>query len=59
MVATHITAANVAVGARVITGIDYPVICVPTDYEVEVGGPIRTRPILRSKRVYGRNTPTP
>ena len=49
MVATHITAANVAVGARVITGIDYPVICVPTDYEVEVGGPIRTRPILRSK----------
>ena len=35
MVATHITAANVAVGARVITGIDYPVICVPTDYEVE------------------------
>lgn len=59
VVATHITAANVAVGARVITGIDYPVICVPTDYEVEVGGPIRTRPILRSKRVYGRNTPTP
>ena len=35
VVATHITAANVAVGARVITGIDYPVICVPTDYEVE------------------------
>ena len=35
VVATHITAANVAVGARVITGIDYPVTCVPTDYEVE------------------------
>lgn len=35
VVATHITAANVAVGARVITGVDYPVICVPTDYEVE------------------------
>ncbi len=35
VVATRITAANVAVGARVITGIDYPVICVPTDYEVE------------------------
>lgn len=35
VVATHITGANVAVGARVITGIDYPVICVPTDYEVE------------------------
>lgn len=35
VVATHITAANVAVGARVITGINYPVICVPTDYEVE------------------------
>ena len=42
MVATHITAANVAVGARVITGIDYPVICVPTDYEVEGFGPTRT-----------------
>ena len=35
VVATHITGANVAAGARVITGIDYPLICVPTDYEVE------------------------
>lgn len=35
VICTHITAANVAVGARVITGIDYPVVCVPTDYEVE------------------------
>lgn len=42
VLATHITAANVAVGARVITGIDYPVICVPTDYEVEGFGPTRT-----------------
>lgn len=35
VVATHITAANVAVGARMITGIDYPIVCVPTDYEIE------------------------
>lgn len=35
IICTHITAANVAVGARMITGIDYPVVCVPTDYEIE------------------------
>jgi len=35
VVCTHITAANVALGARMITHQDYPVICVPTDYEVE------------------------
>ncbi|QWT17007.1 UDP-N-acetylglucosamine--LPS N-acetylglucosamine transferase [Collinsella sp. zg1085] len=35
VICTHITAANVAVGARMITGIEYPIICVPTDYEVE------------------------
>ncbi len=35
VIATHITAANVAVGARMITGIDFPLICIPTDYEVE------------------------
>lgn len=35
IIATHITAANVAVGARMLTGIAYPIVCVPTDYEVE------------------------
>ena len=35
VIATHITAANVAVGARMITGIDYPLVCIPTDYEIE------------------------
>ena len=35
VICTHITAANVAVGTRMITGIDYPVVCVPTDYEIE------------------------
>jgi processive 1,2-diacylglycerol beta-glucosyltransferase len=35
VVATHITAANVAVGARMITGQKFPIVCVPTDYEVE------------------------
>lgn len=35
IICTHITAANVAVGARMITGIEYPIVCVPTDYEIE------------------------
>ncbi|MDY2776892.1 MAG: glycosyltransferase [Collinsella sp.] len=35
VVCTHITAANVAVGARMITGVEYPVVCIPTDYEIE------------------------
>ena len=35
IVATHITAANVAVAARMLTGQHYPIVCVPTDYETE------------------------
>ncbi|MDO4841854.1 MAG: glycosyltransferase [Phoenicibacter congonensis] len=35
IVCTHIVAANTAVGARMITGQNFPIICVPTDYEVE------------------------
>ncbi|MEG2025290.1 MAG: glycosyltransferase [Gordonibacter sp.] len=35
IVCTHITAANVAVGARMLSGLEYPVVCVPTDYETE------------------------
>ena len=35
VICTHITAANVAAGARMITGIDYPLVCIPTDYEIE------------------------
>ncbi|MCR5845489.1 MAG: UDP-N-acetylglucosamine--LPS N-acetylglucosamine transferase [bacterium] len=35
IVCTHITAANIAVGARMATKQDFPIICVPTDYEVE------------------------
>jgi processive 1,2-diacylglycerol beta-glucosyltransferase len=35
IITTHITAANCAVGARMITRQNFPVICVPTDYEVE------------------------
>ena len=35
VVCTHITAANVAVGARMLTGDDFPIVCVPTDYETE------------------------
>ncbi len=35
IICTHITAANVAVGARMITGQEYPVVCIPTDYEIE------------------------
>lgn len=35
VIATHICAANVAVGARMITGAEYPIVCIPTDYEIE------------------------
>ena len=35
VVATHITAANVAVGARMLSGQSFPIVCVPTDYETE------------------------
>lgn len=42
VVCTHISAANVAVGARMLSGQHYPVICVPTDYETEGLWPHRT-----------------
>ncbi len=35
IICTHITAANVAVSAKMLTGQTFPIICVPTDYEVE------------------------
>lgn len=35
IVCTHITAANVAVSARMLTGQPFPILCVPTDYEAE------------------------
>lgn len=35
IICTHITAANVAVSARMILHATFPIICVPTDYEVE------------------------
>ncbi len=35
IVCTHITAANIAIGARMVTHQHFPIICVPTDYEVE------------------------
>lgn len=35
VVATHITGANSAVAARMITGQEFPIVCVPTDYETE------------------------
>ncbi len=41
VVCTHITAANAAVGARMITGQSFPIVCVPTDYEVEGWWPHR------------------
>lgn len=41
VICTHITAANVAVGARMLTGVEYPVVCVPTDYEIEGWWPHR------------------
>lgn len=41
IVCTHITAANVAVGARMLTGQSFPIVCVPTDYEIEGWWPHR------------------
>ncbi len=41
VVCTHITAANAAVGARMITRQSFPIVCVPTDYEVEGWWPHR------------------
>ena len=35
LICTHITAANVAVGARMTTDVEYPIVCIPTDYEIE------------------------
>ena len=35
VVCTHITAANVATAARMLTGQRFPIVCVPTDYETE------------------------
>lgn len=35
IVATHITAANCAAAARMLTGQAFPIVCVPTDYETE------------------------
>lgn len=35
IICTHITAANVAVSARMLLKDDFPIVCVPTDYEVE------------------------
>lgn len=42
VVCTHITAANVAVGARMLSGLKFPILCVPTDYEIEGLWPHRT-----------------
>ena len=41
VVCTHITAANAAVGARMLTGLRFPIVCVPTDYEIEGWWPHR------------------
>ncbi len=35
VICTHITAANATVGARMLTGDHFPILCVPTDYETE------------------------
>ena len=35
IICTHITAANAAVSARMLTGLRFPIIAVPTDYETE------------------------
>ncbi len=41
IVCTHIAAANISVGARMHLHMDFPIICVPTDYEAEGMWPTR------------------
>lgn len=41
IICTHITGANAAVGSRLIVGEDFPIVCVPTDYEIEGWWPHR------------------
>ena len=41
VICTHITAANVAVGTKMLGSYSYPVVCVPTDYEIEGWWPHR------------------
>lgn len=41
VICTHITAANATVGARMATGQNFPLVCVPTDYETEGWWPHR------------------
>lgn len=66
VVTTHITAANVAVGARMLSRQNFPVICVPTDYETEGQWPHREADLfcvatesmaetLRARRIPERN----
>lgn len=42
VICTHITAANAAVGARMLSKQRFPILCVPTDYEIEGFWPHRT-----------------
>ena len=56
IICTHITAANVAVAARMLTGQHFPIVCVPTDYETEGLWPHQSsRPVLRGNGKHGRN----
>ncbi len=59
VVATHITAANVAVGARMLTGQDFPIVCVPTDYEVEGMWPHRKADLFCVANEYMAETLRP
>lgn len=42
VICTHITAANAVVGARMLTKQNFPLLCVPTDYEIEGLWPHKT-----------------
>jgi processive 1,2-diacylglycerol beta-glucosyltransferase len=46
IVSTHIVSANAAVAARMITGQNYPIVSVPTDYGVEGLWPHRTTDVF-------------
>lgn len=59
VICTHITAANVAVSARMLLGARFPIVCVPTDYEVEGMWPHRKADLFCVANEYMAETLRP
>lgn len=59
VICTHITAANVVVGARMLTKQNFPLLCVPTDYEAEGFWPHKTTDLFCAANEYMAETLRP